>query len=208
MFDRLRRRRRHPLLAAFDAADRAGLRFLRTRGHSEPLEATAKALGRAGEHGVVWAAIGALAASVDRPRAPRWVVAGLTGPAAVGVNYAVKVAVGRRRPVVDGHPPLAGVTSELSFPSAHAASSVAAATALGRVEPRARPYLLVLAAAICAGRPYLGVHYPSDVLAGAALGLALGLLVPGLGPAPPEERLFELALDANRGRPRATPAAA
>ena len=74
---------------------------------------------------------------------------------------------------------------------------MAAATALGRVEPRARPYLFGLAAAICVGRPYLGMHYPSDVLGGVALGFCLGRAVPGLGAAPTEERLFELAVDAN-----------
>ena len=38
--------------------------------------------------------------------------------------------------------------------------------------------LFALAALIAIGRPYLGMHYPSDVLAGAVLGVALGLLVP------------------------------
>ena len=50
----------------------------------------------------------------------------------------------------------------------------AGAVALSRVDPRARPLLYGLATLICAGRPYLGMHYPSDVLAGAALGLAVG----------------------------------
>ena len=36
----------------------------------------------------------------------------------------------------------------------------------------------LLALALSLGRPYLGMHYPSDVLAGAVLGVALGLLVP------------------------------
>jgi undecaprenyl-diphosphatase len=36
----------------------------------------------------------------------------------------------------------------------------------------------VLAFALAIGRPYLGMHYPSDVLAGAILGIALGLIVP------------------------------
>ena len=167
------------------------------RAHAEPIETIAKALGLAGEYGAVWAGIGAIGASIDERRRGQWMAAGITGPAAVAINFVVKVGVGRQRPLIDEHPPLARAPTELSFPSAHATSSVAAATALGRVEPRARPYLFALAAAICVGRPYLGMHYPSDVLAGAALGLCIGALVPNLGAAPTEERLFELAVDAN-----------
>lgn len=196
------------MLATLAAADRASLIFLRTRGHAPALEAPARALGAAGEYGAIWAGIGALGASLDRPRATRWLAAGLLGPVAVAANYALKRAVGRRRPSIKGHPPLARAPSELSFPSAHATSSLAAAAALGRVEPRARPALLALAGAICVGRPYLGMHYPSDVLAGAALGTLIGLLVPGLGPAPAEERLLDLAVDANRRDPRPSSAAA
>jgi len=167
------------------------------RAHAEPIETMAKAFGLAGEYGAVWAGIGAIGASIDERRRSQWMAAGITGPAAVGINFVVKVGVGRQRPLIDEHPPLARAPTKLSFPSAHATSSAAAATALGRVEPRARPYLFALAAAISVGRPYLGMHYPSDVLAGAALGLCIGALVPGLGAAPTEERLFELAVDAN-----------
>jgi hypothetical protein len=41
------------------------------------------------------------------------------------------------------------------------------------------------------------MHYPSDVIAGVALGALLGSIVPGLGAPPTEDRLFELAVDAN-----------
>ena len=117
--------------------------------------------------------------------------------------------VGRARPLIEDHPALARAPTKLSFPSAHATSSVAAATALGRVEPRARPALFTLAAAICVGRPYLGMHYPSDVLAGAVLGFGLGMAVPGLGEAPTEDRLFDLAIDANeRARSNGEPTSA
>jgi undecaprenyl-diphosphatase len=81
----------------------------------------------------------------------------------------------------------------LSFPSAHATSSLAAATAMGRVSPGARGPLYALAAAICLTRPYLGMHYPSDVVGGAALGLAIGALWPGVRPPDPEDRLIDLA---------------
>ncbi|MDX6582669.1 MAG: hypothetical protein QOI10_1853 [Solirubrobacterales bacterium] len=191
------RRRTHPALALLGDLDYALLRWMRTRGHPEPLENAMKALGTAGEYGAVWAVTGAIGASVDERRRGQYLAAGLTGPLAIGVNYLVKVAVGRRRPLIEDHPPLSKAPSKLSFPSAHATSSVAAATALGRVQPLARPYLFGLAAAICAGRPYLGMHYPSDVLAGAALGFCIGSLVPGLGAPHAEERLFDLAVDAN-----------
>ena len=174
----IRRRRRHPALAAVGDADQALLRLLRTRGHGEPIETLAKALGHAGEYAAVWAALGTVGASIDERRRGQWLAGAVTGPLAVGLNFAVKVGIGRQRPLIEEHPPLARAPTKLSFPSAHATSSAAAATALARVEPRARPYLFALAAAICVGRPYLGMHYPSDVLAGALLGVALGLVVP------------------------------
>ncbi len=162
--------RRNPLLAALGDADQAVLRLLRTRGHAEPVETMMRAIGMCGEYAAVWSLAGAVGASIDAKRRRQWLRGAVVGPAAVGLNYAVKVAVGRERPLIEDHPALARAPSKLSFPSAHATSSVAAATALGRVEPRARPALFTLAAAICVGRPYLGMHYPSDVLAGAALG--------------------------------------
>ena len=192
-----RKRPRHPVLAALGDADQAVLRFLRTRGHHEPVETVMKALGLAGEFASVWVVTGLVGASIDHKRRSQWLTAGATGPLAIGINFGVKLAVGRRRPLIEEHPPLAKAPTKLSFPSAHATSSVAAATALGRVEPRARPALFTLAGAICVGRPYLGMHYPSDVLGGVVLGGVLGSLVPGLGAAPAEERLFELAVDAN-----------
>ena len=189
---------RNPVLAALGRADQAVLRFLRTHGHQPPVEAAIKAIGLAGEYASVWALTGACGAALDEPRRRQWAIAAATGPAAVGINFAVKVAVGRQRPLIEEHPPLARAPTKLSFPSAHATSSLAGATALGRVEPRLRGPLYALAAAICVGRPYLGMHYPSDVLAGAALGLVLGRAVPGLGSPPAEERLIDLAIGANQ----------
>ncbi|MGH2987305.1 MAG: hypothetical protein ACRDLO_11560, partial [Solirubrobacterales bacterium] len=51
------RRRRHPLLAALGDADQAVLRFLRTRGHAEPVETVMKALGVSGELAAIWVGI-------------------------------------------------------------------------------------------------------------------------------------------------------
>jgi decaprenylphosphoryl-5-phosphoribose phosphatase len=173
-------RRRHPVLAALADLDQAAFRTLRTRAHGPLPDAVMKALGGAGEWAGVWVATGIAAAALDRPRRGHWLAAASVGPAAIGINFAIKVAVGRKRPLLEEHPPLARAPTKLSFPSAHATSSLAAATALGRVAPGGRPLLYTLAAAICLSRPYLGMHYPSDVLAGAVLGTALGRAMPGL----------------------------
>jgi membrane-associated phospholipid phosphatase len=183
-----------PMLRFLERADRRALRFMRARGHSPAAEGVMKALGTTGEWGVVWVAIALAAAASDPKRRPRWLRAAPVAPTAVGLNYLVKVAVRRDRPRLRRLPALASAPSALSFPSAHATSSLAAATAMGRVEPRARLPLFALAAALCATRPYLGMHYPSDVLAGAALGVAIGASWPGLRGPGTEDRLIDLVI--------------
>jgi decaprenylphosphoryl-5-phosphoribose phosphatase len=157
--------------------DRRLLYAMRTRVHGPAAEAVAKGLGKIGEYGLVWLAIGIVFAIADPDRRDAWLVAGALGPVAIGLNYAVKLLVRRPRPVLEGLPPLGGAPSMLSFPSAHATSSFACATAMTRIAPEAA-LLFVLAAAIAACRPYLGMHYPSDVLGGVLIGTALGLVVP------------------------------
>jgi membrane-associated phospholipid phosphatase len=150
---------------------------MRTRFHGHGAETVAKWLGRIGEYGAIWLAIGLALAFADPDNGEDWLVAGILGPVAIGLNFAVKLVVRRQRPVLEGLPPLGGAPSSLSFPSAHATSSFACATAMTRIAPEAA-VLFVLAAAISACRPYLGMHYPSDVLGGVVLGVALGLVVP------------------------------
>ena len=153
------------------------LRAMRTRWHTPALESVAKALGKAGNNGLVWVVLGVALAVVDWERREAWLICAALGPIAIVLNYGIKLLVKRPRPVLEGLPPLGGAPSSLSFPSAHALSSFAVATAMVRVDP-ATAGALVVAFAISICRPYLGMHYPSDVLAGALLGVALGLLVP------------------------------
>jgi len=135
------------------------------------------ALGKAGNNGGIWVVLGLALAVVDGSNRDAWIVCAFLAPIAIALNYLVKLIVKRPRPALEGLPPLGGAPSSLSFPSAHATSSFAVATAMTRVEPLgALAFLLALALSL--GRPYLGMHYPSDVLAGALLGVALGLLVP------------------------------
>jgi membrane-associated phospholipid phosphatase len=144
--------------------DRALLRLLRTRGHPPALERAAQLYARAGENGVLWFAI----ALVARDRRAVRVVLG-----ALLANTAVKQVVRRPRPALPDLPPLAATVSSLSYPSAHAATSFAAAGALSLPSVP----LYAAAGAMALTRPYLGVHYPSDVVAGAALGVALEKLL-------------------------------
>ncbi len=150
---------------------------MRTAGHTPGWEGAARALGKAGNNGAIWVGVGALLAAVDSSNREAWLICAFLGPIAIGLNYVVKLIVRRPRPVLEGLPPLGGAPSSLSFPSAHATSSFAVATAMTRVEPLGALAFL-LAIALSLGRPYLGMHYPSDVLAGAVLGVALGLIVP------------------------------
>jgi membrane-associated phospholipid phosphatase len=125
-----------------------------------------------GEHAALWLAMGALGALVDRPRRARWKRGTLVVGATYAANTAIKALVRRHRPVVEGLPALVATPTKLSFPSAHSSTSFAAARAYGRLMPAGPLY--ATAAAMAASRVYLGVHYPTDVAAGALLGLAMG----------------------------------
>jgi membrane-associated phospholipid phosphatase len=116
-----------------------------------------------GEHGVVWFGIAVAARRWDAAR---------TVAIAYGANQLIKVIVRRRRPPQEGR--RARTMSDLSYPSAHAATSVAGASRLSETLPAAP--LWMLAAALAGSRVYLRVHYPSDTLAGAALGGAIAEL--------------------------------
>jgi membrane-associated phospholipid phosphatase len=132
-----------------------------------------RAFSKLGEHGLSWQAIALAGAAVDERRRSRWLRAWATIAGAFGVNQAIKVAVRRRRPQLEGLPPLTGTITQLSYPSAHATTSAAAARSLS---PLLSPAIYPLAAAMALSRLYLGVHWPSDTVAGFALGTAVAEL--------------------------------
>lgn len=158
------------------AIDSQLLRALRTRGHSRAAERTVLAFTHLGEHGGLWFALAAAGAALDQQRRPLFLRAAASVGAAYAVNQVIKLAVRRRRPNLDDLPPLIDTTTQISYPSAHATTSFAGARSLSAVVPAATALLYAVAAAMALSRPYVGVHYPSDVVAGAALGTAVAEL--------------------------------
>jgi undecaprenyl-diphosphatase len=154
------------------------------------LDPVAKGLTYAGSFGLLWLALAAaVAIALRRPRV--LVTTAIALALTELVTSALKLTIGRPRPDV---PRLVALPHDSSFPSGHAASSFACATVLAAAVPRARVALYVLAALVGWSRLYVGVHYPSDVIAGALLGVALGLLV---------LRAPRMLAAARRGRSRA-----
>lgn len=134
----------------------------------------ARGLSHFGEHSLGWLAVSAAGALAQPRRRRAWLTAGAGAFAAHAAAVAIKRVVRRKRP---NHPAVAvnvGTPSALSFPSAHVTSTTAAAILLGRaigLPALALPTLLVPPMAL--SRLVLGVHYPSDVAAGVAVGAAV-----------------------------------
>jgi membrane-associated phospholipid phosphatase len=149
---------------------------LRTRGHARPVEAAVARLSRLGEHGSCWYVLALVGAAVDPGGRPLYLRALRATAAAYAANQVVKLAVRRRRPRLEDLDPLAHTLSQLSYPSAHASTSFAAARSLSPALPA--PPLYALATLMALSRPYLGIHYPTDTAAGAVLGTAVETLVP------------------------------
>jgi len=148
------------------------LRVARTVGHGRATERVVGRFSRLGEHGAVWLAIGGAGQLLDGARRERWRRATATVLGAYVLNTAIKPLVGRSRPQLAGLPALTATPTALSFPSAHASTAFAGALSYSRMGLPA-PALYALAASLSLSRLYLGVHYPSDVLAGALLGTAV-----------------------------------
>jgi len=135
----------------------------------------ARGLSHFGEHAAGWFAAGLVGAAVDKRRRKDWLKAAAGVVGAHAASIAVKRVVRRPRPVDESVEVLVSTPSRLSFPSSHATSTTAAAVLYSGMT--GRNLVPVLVPPMLASRLVLGVHYPTDVLAGAALGGVVGGLL-------------------------------
>ncbi|MGY1604112.1 phosphatase PAP2 family protein [Geodermatophilus sp. SYSU D00815] len=154
-------------LARLTAVDVSLLRGTRRRLGGSAAVPVARALSLFGEHGAGWLGLAAVGWLRGRRR-EEWA----TGAAGVLVAHAsgvvLKRLVRRQRPILPDVPALVSTPSRLSFPSAHSCSTAAAAVGYGPL--LGRPLMGTALAGMLVSRVLLGVHYPSDVVAGAVLG--------------------------------------
>jgi undecaprenyl-diphosphatase len=127
-----------------------------------------------GEHAALWYVVGAGGLLADTGDRQRWRRAMGAVFLTQLVNTALKAAFRRRRPALEDLPALVAVPTSLSFPSAHSASSFAAARGFSALAPALGGVLHAVAACMALSRVYLGVHYPSDIAVGAVLGSLIG----------------------------------
>lgn len=137
-----------------------------------------------GDAGIFWIAMSLLLCCFKKTRK-----AGIFGLVALIFsvlvnNVFLKNVIGRIRPyeIITGLECIIKHASDASFPSGHTGASIAAATVYVKELPKKFSIpALVLAILISLSRLYVGIHYPTDVIAGAIIGAALGILACALG---------------------------
>ncbi len=141
-----------------------------TIGTSPAVVSAARGMSHFGEHALGWVGIAAAGWLVDKPRRRQWAGVAVGAVGAHAASIVIKRIVRRPRPDSPAVQVNVSTPSKLSFPSSHATSTTAAAVLLGKLTGLPLPAVLV--PPMLLSRVVLGVHYPSDVLAGSALGAA------------------------------------
>jgi undecaprenyl-diphosphatase len=144
-------------------------------------------LSRSANHGVLWFATAAAMTASRTPRARRAAARGLASLslASLTINTLGKRSVRRPRPVLDPVPLVRQLKRQpitTSFPSGHSASAAAFAAGVALESPAWGAAVAPVAWSVALSRVYTGVHFPSDVLAGAALGVGAAFAVRGMVP--------------------------
>ena len=155
----------------------------------DPVDVALRGLTTSANHGVLWFSAAAAGVLVGG----RFRRAAIRGTASLAVssfvaNTLIKPLVGRRRPDVDATELARRIVKQpwtSSFPSGHSASAFAFAVGATVEKPVAGVVLLPLAAAVAYSRVHVGVHFATDVAAGAAIGAGIALAGRRLWPVKP-----------------------
>ncbi len=161
------------------------LLFIQNNIREPMLTPVVKMITHLGDAGIFWILLTLALLIWPRTRRIGWCSAcALIGSVLVN-NLFLKNAVARTRPyeVIQGLQLLVGRANDYSFPSGHSAASFAASVAIYRSMDKKGWGIagLVLAALIALSRLYVGIHYPTDVLGGALIGILLGIYAPPIG---------------------------
>jgi undecaprenyl-diphosphatase len=148
------------------------------------LDRSLVAITRAANYSRLWLVIAGGLSALGGRRGRRAAGRGLIALAlaAAVANGPAKLLVRRRRPFRHARPTLIRTPRSTSFPSGHSATAFAFATGACAELPLLAPVLIPLAGAVAYSRVHTGVHYPSDILAGAAIGIGSGALAARLAP--------------------------
>jgi undecaprenyl-diphosphatase len=143
---------------------------------SHRLDRCLVALTRAASYSRLWLGVALLLAACGGRRGRRAAGRGLLAIALAAsvANGPAKLLARRRRPASAAARALIGTPRSTSFPSGHSASAFAFATGACAELPALAALLVPLAGAVAYSRVHAGVHYPSDVAAGAAIGIGAG----------------------------------
>lgn len=168
---------------AFDAV--ADDTFEQMRGIAA-VDRTFYAASALGDHSLIWHMIGAVRAlGGDRQLAEALRLSAVLGLESLFVNVGVKSLFQRTRPIQTVVRPFAlRVPLTSSFPSGHATSAFCAAVLLSKAEPKLRPVWYATATVVASSRIHVRIHHTTDVVVGAAIGLAIGHLAARLVPLP------------------------
>ncbi len=167
------------MLQAIQAWDEAALLFIREHLCSPVLNTVMTAITYLDEAGAIWIAIGLILLLFKKTR-----IAGLDVLLALGLCYLlndflIKPLIARPRPwvAIEGFDSLIRHPSGTSFPSGHALTSFSSAYAAAKRLGKKGAWCFLPAALIAISRPWLGVHFITDILAGAAIGVLGAMLV-------------------------------
>lgn len=130
-----------------------------------------------GDHGILWIGICIILMAVPKTRKSGFALAIAMIAGLVICNLLMKNIIARPRPFVAyDFPIIINPPMGYSFPSGHSSNSFIAATVIALRHRKVAIPAYIIATLIAFSRVYLCVHYPSDVIVGAVIGMGIGFV--------------------------------